>query len=74
VGYDADVGDMDVAVLFNKVRANNRAKELWRGHWVLFGEDKDGVLNRVCGNDNAVIGLGVSISGVVSRDKSVKRN
>jgi hypothetical protein len=65
MGYDADVGDVDVAVLFNKVRANNRAKELWRGHWVLFGQDKDGVLDRVCGNDNAVISLGVSICGIL---------
>jgi hypothetical protein len=60
VGDDADVRDVDVAVRLDEVGADDGTKELGGGHWVLFGEDEDGVFNGVGGHDDAVVGLGVS--------------
>lgn len=53
--HDAHVGDVDVAVLLDKVRADGGGEELRRGDGVLLGEDEDCVLHRVGGDDDRVV-------------------
>lgn len=57
LGDNLDIDGVDVAVLFDKVVAQDGGKELGRGDGVLLGEDEDGVLHCVCGDDDAVVGL-----------------
>lgn len=64
VGDDLDVGDVDVGVLFNEVRAEDGGVELWRGDRVLLGNKVDGVLDGVCGDDDAVVGLCIGLVDV----------
>ena len=61
VGHDVNVRRMDVAILLDEVCAQNGTEQLWRSDGVLLGCDVNGVLDRVCCDDNAVIGLGVAI-------------
>ena len=56
---DTDVGNVNVLVLLNEVAAEDRGVQLRRVDGVLLGGNVDGVLDRVGGNDNTVIGLGV---------------
>lgn len=65
VGDDVDVRSVDVGVFLDEVSAQDGSKELWRSDGILLGEDIDGVLDRVCGYDNAVVGRGVSTDGNV---------
>ena len=57
LGDDLDIGGVDVAVLFDKVAADDGGKQLGRSDGVLLGEDEDGVLHCVGGDDDAVVGL-----------------
>lgn len=61
VGDNLDVCGVDVAVLLDEMRTQDGAEDLRGGHGLLLGSDVDGVLNGVGSNDNAVVGLGVSI-------------
>ena len=56
---DTDVGNVNVLVLLNEVAAEDRGVQLRGVDGVLLGGNVDGVLDRVGGNDNTVIGLGV---------------
>jgi hypothetical protein len=56
---DANVGNMNVLVLLNEMAAEDGSIQLRRVDGVLLGGNIDGVLDRVGGNDNTVIGLGV---------------
>jgi hypothetical protein len=60
VSYDLDMGGMNMRVSFDEVGAKYACKKLRRGDWVLFGFNVHGVLHRIRGDYNAVIGFGVS--------------
>lgn len=59
VRLNTDVGDVDVGILLDEVASKDRSKELRRGDRVLLGGDVNGILDRISGDNNAVIGLGV---------------
>lgn len=59
VGDDVDVGHMDVAVLLDKVIAQDRGKPLRWIDGMLLGGDEDGVLNGVGGHHDTVVGVGI---------------
>lgn len=65
VGDDIDMGGVDVAVFLDKVRSDDRPKNFGGCDGVLFGEDEDCVFDGVCGDDDAVVGFGVSINRLV---------
>lgn len=58
---DVDVRDVDVPVLGDEVGAQDGAEELRRRDGVLLGQDVDGVLDGVGGDDDAVVGFGVAV-------------
>lgn len=60
VSDNVDVGRMDMSIFLDEVSTQDRSKQLWRSDGVLLGQDVDGVLDRIRGYDNAVVGLGVS--------------
>ena len=60
VGDDVDMGGVDVAVFLDEVRSDDRSKDFGGCDGVLFGEDEDCVFDGVCGNDDAVVGFGVT--------------
>lgn len=60
MGYDFNVGCVDVRVCFDEVGSENASKELRGCDWVLLRLYVDGVLHRVCGNNNAVVGFCVT--------------
>jgi hypothetical protein len=60
VDNDLDVGDGDVWVGVQEMLAKDAGIQLWWVHGVLLGLDVDCVLDRVCGDDYAVVCLGVS--------------
>ena len=64
VGYDFDMGGVDVRVCFNEVGAEYACEELGRCDWVLFGFYVNSVLHRVRGDHNAVVGSGISVASV----------
>ena len=59
VNLDADVGDVDVGVLFQEVGSEDRGVELGGIHGVLLSCDVDCVFDGVGGHDDRVVGLGV---------------
>jgi len=59
---DLDVGGRDVGVRIKEVLAEVAGIQLWGVDGMLLGLDVDGVLDRVSGHDDAVVGLGVSVS------------
>jgi hypothetical protein len=59
VRHNLDMGDVDVAVRLDEVRAEDRGEELRRCDGVLLGGDVDGVFDGIRGDDDAVVGLGV---------------
>lgn len=61
MGDNVHLGAVDVLVLLNEVVANDGSENFRRIDWVLFSKDVDGVLDRVCGNDDAVVGLGIAV-------------
>ena len=61
VNGDLDVGSVNVLVGVDKVVAQDGSKQLWRGDWVLLGEDIDRLLLGVCGYDRRVVCFCVSI-------------
>jgi len=65
VGDDVDMGSVDVAVFLDEVRPDDRPEDFGGCDGVLFGEDEDCVFDGVCGDDDAVIGFGVSIDRLV---------
>lgn len=65
MGDDVDMSGVDVAVFLDEVRPNNGSEDFGGCDGVLFGEDEDCVLDGVCGDDDAVVGLGVSIDRLV---------
>jgi hypothetical protein len=60
VHLDRDVGNGDVGVLFEEVRAEDAGVQLGRVDRVLLGGNVDGVLDGVGGDDDAVVGNSVS--------------
>jgi hypothetical protein len=65
VGDDVDMGGVDVAVFLDEVVSNNGSEYLGGCDGVLFGEDEDCVFDGVCGDDDAVVGFGVSADRLV---------
>ena len=61
-----DVRKVDVAVGLDEVGSEDGSEQLGRSHWVLLGEDVDGVLDGIGSHDDAVIGFGVAIYVFVS--------
>jgi hypothetical protein len=64
VNGNIHVGGVDVSVLLNEVGADNGSENFWCKNWVLLGEDKNGVLYRVCGDNVTVIGFGIAAKPV----------
>ena len=64
VNDDVHVSGVDVFVLLNKVGADNGSKNFGCEDWVLLGEDKNGILYRVCGDNGTVIGFSVAAKSV----------
>jgi hypothetical protein len=62
VGDDVSMRDVDVLVLADEMGAKNGAKELRRCDGVLLGQNKDGILDGVCCDDDAVVGFGVAVT------------
>jgi hypothetical protein len=61
---DLDMGSVDVRVLGREVLCYYGAEELGRSDWVLLGQDVDGILNRICSDDGAVVRFGVAVIAV----------
>lgn len=61
VGDDLGVGLVDVVVAGDEVVAQDGTEELGRSHWVLAGEDVDGVFDGVGCDNAAVVGFGVAV-------------
>jgi hypothetical protein len=60
MGYDLDVGGVDMTIGFDKVGAEYACEKLGRSDWVLFGFYIDSILHGVSGDYNAVVGSGIS--------------
>ena len=56
---DLYVRSCDVGVGLNEMGSEDARKSLWRGNGVLFGLDVYRILHRICGNDDAIVGLRV---------------
>ena len=61
VSDNLDMRRVNVVVASNEVVANDRPEQLGGSHWVLLGEDVDGVLDGVGCDNDAVVGLGVAV-------------
>lgn len=59
---DVGMRDVDVLVLVDEMGTKNGAKELGRYDGVLLGQNKDGILDGVCCDDDAVVGFGVAVT------------
>jgi len=57
---DLDMGDVDMLVRIDEVRAEYTGEELWRRHRILLGLDVDSVLDRISGYDGTIVRLGIS--------------
>ena len=68
VGYDLDMGGVDMTIGFDKVGAEYTCEKLGRSDWMLFGFYIDSILHRVSGDYNAVVGSGIS-GGTVRFDR-----
>jgi hypothetical protein len=57
---NVNVRAVNVSILGDEVVASNGSKDLGRADGVLLGEDVESVLNRVGGDDDAVISFGIA--------------
>lgn len=73
MSYDLDMGGMNMRVSLDEVRAEYACKKLRRGDWVLLGFNVDGVLHRISGNYNAIVGFGISGEIVRFRDCNLSK-
>ena len=58
--FDLDLGRVDMFVGFGKVVSHDGSEQLRRRNGMLLGHYIDGLLHGVCGDNDAVIGLGVA--------------
>lgn len=57
---DLDMGNVDMLVCIDKMRAEYAGEEFWRRHRILLGLNVDSVLDRISGYDWTIVRFGVS--------------